>query len=169
MRNLPILLLALSMALAGCATTYQKEGLTGGFSETQLGENIWKVHFRGNGYTRGERAGDLAMLRCAELTLNNGYSYFALADSQAGNNVSAYKDPTYSYTTGSATANGNTAYGYANTTTYGGNLHFINKPSATNIVVMFKDKKEVQGFTFDAQFICNSIGSKYEVTCGGSH
>lgn len=161
-----LLISLLTILIVGCATNYQKTGLSGGFSETQLGQNVWKVTFRGNGYTREERASDLALLRCADLTLQNGFSYFALADTKASNETSAYKTPTYSYTTGTVNAYGNTANGYANTTTSGGHLMLINKPAATNIVVMAKQKDEIQGFSFDASFICNSLGEKYKARCG---
>ena len=49
--------------MQSCATTYQSEGLTGGFSETQLDENIFRVTFYGNGYTGKERVTDFALLR----------------------------------------------------------------------------------------------------------
>jgi len=37
--------------ISGCATTYQPQSFTGGFSETQLAENIFQVLFNGNAYT----------------------------------------------------------------------------------------------------------------------
>ena len=67
-----LLILVLPIILSACATTYQPQGLSGGFSETQLDTNVFKVSFRGNGYTHAERAEDLALLRSAELTLKNG-------------------------------------------------------------------------------------------------
>ena len=162
MRFLLISLLTSALLITGCASPYKKEGFAGGFSETQLGENIWKVSFRGNGYTSGERAADLALLRSAELTLNNGFSYFALVDSKSANKVSVYQGDTTTTTRGKVDAYGNVD---ATSTTSGGNLYFINKPRSTNLIMMFKDKKEAQGFAFDAQFICNSIGSKYDILC----
>ena len=62
-------LIPLAAALLGCATAYQPQGLSGGFTETQLAPDVWRVSFSGNGYTKGERAEDFAMLRSAELTL----------------------------------------------------------------------------------------------------
>jgi hypothetical protein len=64
--------------LAACATAYQQKGLTGGFDETQLDRDVFRVTFKGNGYTAPERATDLALLRCAEITLANGHKYFAV-------------------------------------------------------------------------------------------
>jgi hypothetical protein len=151
--------------LAGCATAYQPQGLSGGFTETQLDTNVWRVAFKGNGYTHGERAEDFAILRSAELTLANGFSHFAFAESKTANEVSSYTAPTTTYTTANASAYGNTVRGTAITQTYGGGTTFISKPSAKNVVVMFNGKPDTGGLVFDAQFICNSMGQKYKVVC----
>ncbi len=67
--------------IQGCATTYQSTGLTGGYSETQLDENVFKVSFHGNGHTGRERVTDFTILRSAELILEHGYKYFIIIDS----------------------------------------------------------------------------------------
>ena len=59
-------LASLVLALTGCMTAYQPDGLTGGYSEVQLSENVWRVSFKGNGYTSRERAVDMALLRSAD-------------------------------------------------------------------------------------------------------
>jgi len=152
--------------LSACATAYQQDGFGGGFSETQFDENVWRVTFRGNGYTQEPRAEDLALLRSAELTLENGYTYFALTDSKSSKKTGTFTTPTTSRTTGSAYSSGNSTYLNATTHTSGGQTFFVSKPSITNTVVMFKDKPEVQGMVYNAKFICQSLGEKYEVTCG---
>lgn len=160
-----LLILVLPIILSACATTYQPQGLSGGFSETQLDTNVFKVSFRGNGYTHAERAEDLALLRSAELTLKNGFTHFAVIDSQSREKHGTYTPPTQSYTTANATAYGNSAYGTAQTTTYGGQTFHISKPSTTNTIMCFKEKPDIQGLVYDAQFLCNSLGSKYKVVC----
>ncbi|ABI59617.1 CC0125/CC1285 family lipoprotein [Nitrosomonas eutropha] len=166
MRN--IALITLVLALAGCASAYKPKGFGGGFSETQLDTNVFRVSFRGNGYTRAERAEELALLRSAELTLKNGFTHFAIIDSQSREKHSAYTAPTQSYTTANATAYGNSAYGTANTTTYGGQTFLISKPSTTNTIMCFKGKPDIQGLVYDAQFLCGSLGKKYEAICGAN-
>lgn len=161
-----ITLVTLVFALAGCASAYKSEGFGGGFSETQLDVNVFRVSFRGNGYTRAERAEELALLRSAELTLKNGFTHFAVIDSQSRERHGSYTTPTQSYTTANATAYGNSAYGTAQTTTYGGQTIQFSKPSTTNTIMCFKGKPDIQGLVYDAQFLCNSLGSKYEVVCG---
>ena len=153
--------------LSSCATPYQTTGLSGGFSETRLAENIFRVSFIGNGYTRGERAEDFALLRSAELTLEHGYTHFALAGSNTSSETSAVTTPTTSYTTGSAYASGGRVYGNATTNTYGGQTIFISRPTASNTVFMFKGKPDIQGMIFDAKFLYDSIRKKYPNEFGG--
>ncbi len=145
----------LMLTFAGCATPYQRVAFAGGFSETQLAENVFKVSFRGNGYTGREQASDFALLRAAEVTIENGFRYFAVVDEQSYASHSTYTTPTTTY--GSATAYGNTAYGSA--TTYGGQTYLISKPSSNNMIVCFKDKPE--GFVFEAAFVARSLRQKY--------
>ncbi len=133
----PIILTGLAIVLGACATSYKPQGLSGGFSETQLDRNVFRVSFRGNGYTRPERAEDFALLRSGELALRNGFTHFIIVDGRSSSEYGAYTTPTQSYTTGGATSYGNTAYGSATTTTYGGQSFLIRKPSATNTIVCF--------------------------------
>lgn len=74
--------LILSILLAGCATTYQRSSFSGGYSETRLGDNIFQVFFKGNGYTGRERAVDFCLLRSAEVAIENGFRYFVIVDSE---------------------------------------------------------------------------------------
>ena len=50
----------------------QSQGMSGGFSETQLDTNVYTVRFSGNGYTSPSKAADFALLRSAEITLMRG-------------------------------------------------------------------------------------------------
>src|SRR5262245_44740936 len=87
--------------LAAC-TPYTSSGLLGGFSETQLSPNVWKVNFQGNGYTSTERVSDFVLLRSADLTLQSGFTHFALADARTGSATTAMTTPMTASTTGSA-------------------------------------------------------------------
>jgi uncharacterized protein YceK len=158
MRVLSILALVVIL-FSGCATTYQRQSFTGGFSETQLGENIFQVTFRGNGYTNRERATDFSLLRSAEITLENGYRFFIIVESGRGSKVSMHTEPTTSHTTGS--------YGSgqfnATTTTNGGQTYFVSKPSTTNTILCFKEKPSTGGLVFDAEFVAKSLKQKYGI------
>lgn len=156
------------LVLASCATAYQSEGLSGGFTETQLETNVLRVSFRGNGYTRQEKAEELALLRSAELTLKNGFSHFAIIDGQSRERSSSYTAPTQSVTRANGSISGNTFSGTARTTTSGGQTFNISKPSTTNTIMCFAGKPDIQGLSYNAKFICDSVGQKYGVVCGGS-
>ncbi len=165
--QLQIALIAVVTILAGCATSYQKQSFSGGFDETQLDKNVFRVTFKGNGYTSADRAADLCLLRSADLTLSNGYHYFAIVESKEGTSQSAVRTPTQSYTntniTGTTYGGGFNATGSSTTTTYGGQTFLIRKPSASNTIIMLNDRAEVQGMTYDAQFLYDSLSKKYGV------
>ncbi len=155
--------LSFFVLIGGCASSYQAQSFSGGFSETQLDKNVFKVTFKGNGYTQSERAEDFALLRSAELTLKHGFSHFAIVDGRQSADYGVMTTPTQSYTTGSVTAYGNTAYGSARTTTTGGQSFIIKKPSSTNTIVCFNGKPENGMFVYDAQFIYDSLSAKYGI------
>ncbi|MCP5015892.1 MAG: hypothetical protein GY938_11585 [Ketobacter sp.] len=156
-----IILLAATL-IYGCATSYQSDGFSGGHSETQLDEQVFKVTFRGNGYTRRERAADLSLLRCAELALQNGYNYFVIIDADSYVSNSTYTTPTTTNTTASAYGTGNYAYGTAQSTTYGGQTYNISKPSSTNVIYLLKENP-TDVFAYSAKFVYKSISEKYGI------
>ena len=73
------LALAALLAVSACASTYGPDSLTGGFSETALSADSWRVRFGGNGYTTQETVQTYWLYHCAELTLAKGYDGFAIA------------------------------------------------------------------------------------------
>jgi uncharacterized protein YceK len=162
MKALPIVFVAV-LLLFGCATTYQHQGLTGGYTDTQLGENLFRVTFRGNGYTRPERAADLALLRCAELALQHGFQYFVVIDAASYSKQETYTTPTQTTTTGSASVVGNSIYGSSTSTTYGGQAFTTSKPRETDTIVCFKDKPDVNGLVYDANFLVTSLKQQYNI------
>ena len=162
------LLLAVSAAtslLAGCATGYQPQGISesGGFMETQLDSNVWKVTFSGNGDTKIDQAEDLAMLRSAEVSLANGFTHFAYRSSKSESQTTILKNPMISYTSGTS-MHGSGLFANATTHTYGGTV-VVSKPYVSNIVMMFKGKPVLYTLVYDANFICTSVGTKYKVVC----
>ena len=79
-----VALVAVIVVLAGCASqsTYQPAEKRGaeGYTETKLTNNRYRVTFTGNSVTPAETVKDFALLRAAELTLQEGYDWFNLAD-----------------------------------------------------------------------------------------
>jgi len=144
----------------GCATTYQKKGFTGGYSDTQLGENMFKVTFRGNGYTSSERALDFCLLRCADLAIEHEFPYFIIINASEDVSHSTYTTPTTATTTTRVDYFGNLI---SDTKINGGETYIISKPSAANTIVCFKEKPTDIAVVYDASFITNSIREKYRI------
>lgn len=64
--------------LFSCATPYQKHGFRGGYSESQVNRDMYEVVFDGNGYTRQATVYEYLKRRCAEITLEKGYSHYII-------------------------------------------------------------------------------------------
>tara|TARA_B100000161_G_C33517265_1_gene399347 strand:- start:370 stop:1014 length:645 start_codon:yes stop_codon:yes gene_type:complete len=147
--------------LVSCGTQYQATSWTGGYSETQLGENMFKVYFQGNGYTSSQKAADMCLLRCAEICIEKGYKYFAIIDASEKTTQSSFTTPIQTHTTGTVNYyGGNTLYGSSNSFTTGGQTFLVSKPSANNTIVMLNEKQK-EGITYDAKFLYESLGKKY--------
>jgi osmotically-inducible protein OsmY len=162
---------AFALFVSGCATMYQPQGLMGGYSTTQLGPNAFQVSFKGNGYTDTEDANDFALLRSAEVSLSNGFKYFAIVDARTYAKTSSFTTPTTARTTlnsatyGSANAYGGTmnyqsnTTGAATTVFSGGETYTISKPRTTNTILCFATKPE--GFAYDAEAVTKSLRAKH--------
>ena len=156
-----IALLLSAAVLSGCATAYQSVGFMGGFSETQLSENVYRVRFNGNGFTSAERASDFALLRSSGLCLKAGYQYFIVSDAESWQELSEYTTPTQSQTYGQGNVMGDSVYVSSTTTTTGGQTYVISKPGHSMLVAFFKTPPENLGFVYEASFIDTSLREKY--------
>ncbi len=157
-----LLLFWIALTLVGCSTPYQSNGFRGGFTETQLAPDVFRVTFRGNAYTSGERAQDFALLRAAELTLRSGHTFFAIVNESNATTASSFTTPSQTTTTGNVSAVGNTAYYSENTTTMPGQTYTFFRPSSGMLIRCFTMKPEGI-FTFDAAFLQNSLKQKYNI------
>lgn len=142
--------------LSGCAY-YGPSGLFGGYTETALNEDTYKVSYRGNGYCTRDQAADYLLRRAAELTLNNGYKYFVILAANSDNDASYYNTPaTVNVNTSSNVSgnlygwnSGNNYYGnyyesgnsYSNATIYPSQTVQVNHYADTAIVKMFHKRR----------------------------
>ena len=154
-----IISLFLILFLAGCMNQYQKKEYSwgAGHSETQLDKNIFRVTYTGDEFTSAEASIDFSLLRCAELTIENGYNYFSIIEKNTSVKTEVYSVPaTYqTYSSG---------YGAATTYTYGGGTYSSSSPSSDNTIMMFKEKPST-GIPYSAEFVAKSIRDKYEIKC----
>ena len=156
--SLPIFFL---MAIGGCATPYQSTSFMGGFSETRLGPDTFKISFRGNAFIGRETVANYTLLRSAEVALQNGYSYFIIIDESEYTKTGVYTTPTTAFTTSSGSYSGSSYSGSATTTFQGGDSFFYRKPGATNTIICFTEKPNVKGLVYDARYLSNSLKGKY--------
>ena len=78
-----LIVLSAAFLLAGCATAYQPDGVSGGYSDQLRDGNIVQVSFRGNGLTTPATLESFVLRRCAEVTLQDGFNYFVLLHTEA--------------------------------------------------------------------------------------
>jgi hypothetical protein len=78
--------MSVAVALGGCAgpTPYQPStslsGSSGGYSEQRLASDRYRVTFAGNSMTSRETVENYLLYRAAELTVQQGYEWFIMAD-----------------------------------------------------------------------------------------
>lgn len=96
---------ALGGMVAACATAtpYQPNvpgnAASGGFSEMRLEANRFRVTFSGNSLTSRETVESYLLYRAAELTVAQGYDWFALADRRTEKTTRYMADPDPFYST----------------------------------------------------------------------
>ena len=146
----------------GCATAYQPTGLGGGYSDTHLAPDLFRVVFHGNQYTAPDRVQDFALLRASELALQNGFTCFALIDESNTVTSSTFNTPAHANATGSGYINGNSVTFEENTTYYPSQTYTFYKPNTGLLIKAFKSKPD-RIFTFDAGFLQQSLKEKYQI------
>jgi|SRR5271165_6934291 len=153
--------------LAGCATEYQPQSFTGGFSDYMQAPDVATVMFHGNGYTSSERVYEMTMLRCAELTLTHGYRYFILIAVTDMSSQSSFTIPGYATTYGSVYGSRNFATVTANTVSTPPQTLNVYKPAAMVTIKMSNNENSLEPMgrvieggmqrPQDAAFLSNSL------------
>lgn len=94
-------LLAISVTACATPTPYQPvidgKASAGGFSEFRVEPNRYRVNFAGNSLTSRETVEGYLLFRAAELTVQNGYDWFAILDrdTDTKTRTSVEPDPFY--------------------------------------------------------------------------
>lgn len=87
-----LLIVVCASLLSACASQSAYMAADGsrdyGYSENQLTENRYRVHFKGNGRTGSDEVKDMALLRAAELTLLNDYDWFRVVNQETDQQTS---------------------------------------------------------------------------------
>lgn len=153
--------LFLFLFFSGCATGYQEyNSFSGGFSESRLDENVYRVSFQGNGFTSIQKASDMTMMRAAELTARAGYRYFGIVAQNQYTNEIEWKQPSTTYVSGNVRQAGSQVQFNAQTNTYGGQTYVISKPGESILIYMMAERPQ-GSFAYDAAFVYEQMYNKY--------
>ena len=160
------ILCAVALYISGCVTPYEYHNVWtgGGFDELQLSENSWKVSFKGNEFDDKDRIYDLCLLRCAELTINNGYKYFSVVTRENTSEVGSYTTPTYTTPT-YTTQVGSGLGAFQSTTggqTYGGQNITTSSPRSSIEIVCYASKP-ANVHSYSAVYLKKTIKAKYQI------
>ena len=136
----------LILLLANCTTPYVAQSkwlkrAPGGYSDVKKGDNTFFVTFSANGYTPLEKVKDYALLRSAEVTMENEFTYFRIDSGESK----------YSQHHTSSCYNG-----ICTPIT-------VNLPIAFNTISCFKEKPKSKETVYDAQAVIKEIKSKYKM------
>jgi hypothetical protein len=160
---------ALGGGLAACATATPYQPLNagnataGGYSDSKLDNTHWRVIFAGNTVTSRETVERYLLFRAAELTVSQGYDWFASLDQQTDKQTTAYVDSFYGgygwhpywryYGYGGWGAWG--AYGPTSVTTF-------NRYEVTAQIVMGRGPMPPDGRALDAHQVMTNLGPGIE-------
>ena len=128
--------------LSGCGSPY---GPLGGFSETKIARATYRVSFSPYGYIPWDLAYQAGLLRCATLTMQNGYRYFGVLAIENYGSGNSFSLPGKSANAGGF-YNANTAYNPPQSFS-------IIWPQPVLTIRMLKDP--IPGVTLDAEIIRN--------------
>lgn len=66
----------------------------GGYTDLQIAPDAFRVRFHGNEFTDEDRSQDFALLRAAELCLENSFGYFIVGDEASSVSMDVYGSST---------------------------------------------------------------------------
>ena len=133
-------------------------GATGGFSVLQLAPDVYRVAFRGNGYSSPDRVVDFALLGAAELTLQRGARHFVVLYEGLDSSAQIFGA---SYTTGTVTPTADGGYSFTGTTTLPSPL----KRHSEEMVIRVVNEPSLPGTAvYSAELIRDQVRQKYAIT-----
>ena len=134
-------MLMLVILLGACAKSPRPQDYAERLSSTWLAADQFTVTYRGNASSRDDEIADLALLRSAEIALQNGFPYFIIVDAASGADAASATDAMPSFTV------------------HAGKKYHLASPGASNTIVGFREKP--LGFAYVALFVKASLRAKY--------
>ena len=154
-----------ALSLCSCATPYRPLKGGTGYASKQVASNEFAVSFQGNADTTLERAYDFALLRSAEVTLQNGFSFFSVVNIT---NTSSAKRYTQVYRVYGAPAPGFDDFGRYDSLP-GPAIVEVQQPGifytpGTMFLIQCFSLKPTEKFAYDAAILAESLRRKYKIT-----
>jgi hypothetical protein len=144
MHRLRFTFLAIALLLlSACATPIQVQDYHEDFATTWQSTNRFTVSYRINPNSTEQIAIDLALLRSAEVALNNGFHYFIVAN--ADDSSIGIVEPASSTKVIAESAQ----------------PYRLGNPAATNLIIGFQEKPP--GFHYVALFVKASLRTRYDL------
>jgi len=143
-----IILFVITFLCGACATPYKQASKPSskGYYDTLLQEGVYDISFNGNDETSLKRVKDYALLRAAEVCLENGFVTFSIINSENNSRTeSAVITNTTNYNTGYSYS-----YSYVGTET---------SPSVSIVIQCSKD----DNLFFKAKDLNNNLRAKYKI------
>ena len=156
----PLLAAAALAACAATPTVYQPAAgpRAVGFSEFRIEADRYRVTFRGGPGAPPEQVADYALLRAADLTLQNGYDWFRVAEREV-HQAGPDNRPRMSIGTGGASYGGHSAVGLGIGTSF--NLGQGGPPMATTLEILMGKGTTPRGVDiYDAREVRKSVGAR---------
>ena len=158
------------LMLVGCGSApYQSahENKGYGYYDQQLSKNVYRLHYQcGRGDSSG-KASDFALLRAAELALENNYSHFVILkrDDETRNrssHIRGRRETTINFDEyDSSTGNGR---GEAVTHVTGGSTHRYSEARSLLLVELSQGGDAPEGkVVYNAAYVKSSISQKYQL------
>jgi len=133
-----------------------------GYSESQISPSIVRVNFSGSAGTNDTRAVDFALLRAAEVALEQGYPYFVVRDhdNKSTSNTSTTTSTGFPTTTCNKKGLCTTTYGPSTTTST-----TTRWPTHENLIELFAEVPPDSEtlFVLEARFVQRVLREKYEL------
>ena len=171
MRFNKIIVICLSIFLFSCSTGYRPLNDSGGYWDERIEttSNRFKIGYDGNKWhsdpvNRKERVIDLALLRSAEVALENGFKYFIISDSTAyTEKTDLLQGAIPSNTTASRLQRRNTSVTYQVKASFSTvNYVDVDKDSLTNNVMQ---SGEFKGYPlYQADLVIYTVLKKYNMS-----
>jgi len=121
----------LLFALCGCAATYHADTLNGGYRETRLDTNVFRITYQGDIRQKQADTDEMALLRSAEVAQQNGFAYFTSSGPAA---------------TGSAASLA---------------TNVVSTPASTVTIACYATRPDTPGLVYEAAQVIATLGPKY--------